>query len=188
LQNEDRRLVSFYLSLATDDRGRSLQQIHRWSDEKLERVHDYIQWLFPLTEPSNFNPEAPVLDQHAIDEFRTRPELRTNLRTSFVRMLAFYGFVLIENPPLRVVPSASFTERSENWLMPVNHNHLRITRILRSLRVLGLQEEAAAFFLCLADLYDKESTTTIPRISKETFHHWRSAMKPDLKEDLQHDV
>jgi len=82
-------IIRFYEGEAPDDRGRSLRQIWRWPDEKFERVHDYIEWLFPLPEPSSFNPEAPILDEETIREFRTRPELRASLRSSFLRMLAF---------------------------------------------------------------------------------------------------
>ena len=168
-------IIRFYEGVVPDDRGRSLQQIWRWSDEKLERVHDYIQWLFPLPEPSSFNPEAPTLDQQAIREFRARAELRANMRSSFMRMLVFYGFKLIEEDPLRVVPSESFIERSRNWLRLSNHNHLRITRILRSLRLVGLEEEAVALSRCLAALSEKESSSPEPRISEETFGYWRAA-------------
>jgi hypothetical protein len=62
--------------------GRSLQQIWRWPDEQLERTHDYIQWLFPLTERSVFNSHAPILNAQVIQEFRARLELRENLRAS----------------------------------------------------------------------------------------------------------
>jgi Opioid growth factor receptor (OGFr) conserved region len=43
------KLVSFYAGLAPDNQGRFLKEIQNWSDERLERTHDYIQWLFPLT-------------------------------------------------------------------------------------------------------------------------------------------
>jgi hypothetical protein len=43
-------------------------------------------------------------------------------------------------------------ERS-GWITLGNHNHLRITRILKSLLTLGLQEEAVAFYDCLEDIY-----------------------------------
>jgi len=81
-----------------------------------------------------------------------------------------------EEDPLRVVPSASFPEQSRNWLTLANHNHLRITRILRSLRLVGLEDEAAAFFRCLAGLHGKEAASAEPRISEETFNYWRAAV------------
>lgn len=169
-------LVNFYAGLAPDDMGRFLRDIHVWSDTRLEHTHDYIQWLFPLTERSGVNPHAPILNAETIRAFRSRPELRKNLRTSFVRMLVFYGFTLQEVSPVRVVPASAFADRSAVWLTPSNHNHLRITRILKSLKLLGLKEEAAAFFACLEEIYKKESATAAPRISAETFRFWRSAV------------
>lgn len=169
-------LVSFYAGLEPDDSGRFLRDIHVWPDEELERRHDYIQWLFPLRERSCFNPHAPVLEAETIHAFRNGPDLRGNLRTSFVRMLVFYGFTLAGISPMRVAPAPSFAERSEVWLTWSNHNHLRITRILKSLKVLGLEEEAASFYWCLADIYKKELATSEPRISPETFNFWRCAV------------
>ena len=168
-------LLGFYAGTRHDDRGRFLREIHRWPDHKLEQTHDYIQWLFPLAERSGFNPEAPILDTKTIREFRSRLELRRNVQSSFRRMLAFYGMESQEAGELRVTRSVSFAERSENWLTPANDNHLRITRILKSLRLLGLEAEAAAFFECLANIYRLESAKATPRISEETFTYWQAA-------------
>jgi hypothetical protein len=118
---------------------------------------------------------APVLDDAAIAEFLARPELK--LRTSFVRMLLFYGFTRKEGPPLRVVRASSFADRAQVWLSCMNHNHLRITRILKSLKLLGLDEQADAFFGCLQELYKEESARERPRISPETFGFWADAAR-----------
>jgi hypothetical protein len=171
------RLVSFYAGVSPHDAGRYLREIHIWPNERLEQTHDYIQWLFPLRERSGFNVTAPVLDDQAIAEFLARRELRQNLRTSFVRMLLFYGFTLKDGPPLRVARASSFTERGQVWLSWVNHNHLRITRILKSLKLLGLGEEADAFFGCLQELYQEEKTRERQRISPETFRFWQDAVR-----------
>ena len=168
-------LADFYAGSGRDDRGRSLHQIQTWSDGELERVHNYMQWLFPLTERSAFNPCAPILDAKTIGEFRKQSGLRAHLEISFVRMLAFFGFELVNENPLRVVPSKLFAEQAENWLRPSNHNYRRITRIIKSLRLLGLDDQALAFFRCLARLYDKETETAEPRISRETFAFWKAA-------------
>ena len=42
-------------------RGDTLDEIMKWPDEWLEEDHDYIQWLFPSTEPSQMNSAAPTL-------------------------------------------------------------------------------------------------------------------------------
>jgi hypothetical protein len=158
-----------------DQRGRFLQQVLEWPDDELEGTHDYIQWLFPLEERSGFNVSAPVLDAGTIQEFRSRVELQRNLRGAFVRMLAFYGLEMVESPATVIRPSPYFAQRSENWLVENNHNHLRITRILKCLRILGLKSEAEAFFECLAGIYNGEVGSRFPRISDETFWFWRSA-------------
>jgi hypothetical protein len=168
------RILDFYSGASPDHGGRYLQEILEWSDNGLERTHDYIQWLFPLPERSGFNVSAPVLDAGTIHEFRSRLELQRNMRASFVRMLTFYGLEMVGLPgPIR--PSSYFAQRSANWLTESNHNHLRITRILRSLRILGLKAEALAFFDCLAAIYNAEAGNRSPRISDETFRFWRSA-------------
>lgn len=169
------RIVEFYASATPDHRGRSLTEILKWSDERLESVHDYIQWLFPLKERSGFNMNAPVLDEPTIQEFQSRPELKGKLRASFERMLEFYGLEILDDDPPIVRRARTFAERSGNWLTAGNHNHLRITRILKSLQTLGLKGEAAAFFTCLADIYHEESAKELTGVSVETFGFWQAA-------------
>jgi len=159
-------ILRYYEGAATDDRGRYLSEIQGWPDARLESVHDFIQWMFPLAERSGANPAAPVLDDHTVREFRSRPELQETLRASFVRMLRFYGLELDSGVVKR---AADF--RSKAWLTPGNHNHLRITRVLKSLRILGLEQDARAFFDCLAEIYASHRQA----ISPETFRYWQAA-------------
>ena len=170
------QLVGFYAGTRPDDRGRFLREMLRWPDYKLEETHHYIQWLFPLAERSGFNPEAPILDANTIHEFRSRPELRRHVQASFRRMLAFYGMEIREAVVLTVTRAVFFAERSEKSITPSNNNHLRITRILKSLRLLGLESEATAFFDCLTDVYFVELAQFTPGISDETFGFWRAAV------------
>lgn len=62
-------------------------------------------------------------------------------------MLTFYGFALEHDGT--IVLGDNYHLAFKNWVKSFNHNHLRITRILRSLRVLGLEAEAEAFFEAL---------------------------------------
>lgn len=169
-------IVQFYSHTHGDNRGRMLREILAWTDARLENVHDYIQWLFPLPEPSGVNPSAPLLDDQTIESFRGRRALQDQLRESFARMLRFYGLKLeARGEALHVSESPDFNERASNWLQAGNHNHLRITRILRCLRLLGLEQEASAFFGWLSDLYEKDRRNSWPAISETTFRYWRAA-------------
>jgi hypothetical protein len=90
----DPRIIGFYSGIEPDRRGSYLHEIQHWADDQLEEVHDFIQWLFPLPEPSGFNAAAPILTGDSIRAFRARPELQENLLLSFLRMLSFYGLEL----------------------------------------------------------------------------------------------
>jgi hypothetical protein len=164
-------LIAFYAGQRPDHRGRLLSEIQNWDFEQLEDVHDFIQWLFPLPEPSPVNPSAPTLDRASIEEFRRRPDLQAALLTSFRTMLAFYGFELVSETPPEIRRSQNFAEQSPNWLSPNNHNHLRITRILRALRLLGLEAYAQAFFDALDAIYKEKPA----RITATTYDFWQRA-------------
>lgn len=167
-------ILDFYHGHGRDDRGRSFQEILTWDDDQLEEVHDYIQWLFPLPERSGANPLAPVLDGGTVMAFRAEPALRDKLHQAFMRMLEFYG---LEMSPEGVAMGGHFSERSGNWLWPGNHNHLRLTRILRSLTVLGLETDAQSLYACLKLIYKQEAAKTRPAILPRTFEFWTTAVR-----------
>ncbi|KAJ4376536.1 hypothetical protein N0V86_006649 [Didymella sp. IMI 355093] len=83
---------------AKDALGRTQEQILAWPNNQLENSHNYIQMLFPLPEGSPFNFAAPVIDLETMKAFRANSELRQRLRTSFERMLTFYGFTTSIHP------------------------------------------------------------------------------------------
>jgi Opioid growth factor receptor (OGFr) conserved region len=170
------RIIKFYSGAEPDHRGRYLHEIQQWPDDQLEKVHDYIQWLFPLTEQSGFNVAAPVLNRESIQVFRTRPELQEKLRASFLCMMNFYGLVARLDERVAVTRAPSFATKAPVWLSPGNHNHLRITRILKCLNVLGLESEAKALFACLSEIYEDERDKELPAISDETMCYWTEAV------------
>ena len=161
---------------ASDPLGRTLDMILAWPDTELEYCHDYIQYLFPLPERSAFNDFAPVIDRATYAAFRARSDLRTRLKQSFDRMLAFYGFEYnVSHEEVYVSRTPRFDEAARNWVKRVNHNHLRITRILRSVRILGLEMEAEALWRALDELCDEKEL-----ISKKSRTFWTRAAKRPL--------
>lgn len=163
------RLVDFYRGTATDVEGRRLADLWAWGDDDLEAVHDFIQWLFPLPEPSRFNPDAPLLTPEDIAAFHAHPELRANLRRSCERILRFLGLAF--DAQGAVVEGANFAARVPSiWAFP-NHNWLRITRIVRSLALLGLTAESRSLFRRLEALY-RSGRYPIPA---DTFRYWQAA-------------
>ncbi|KAK0103597.1 hypothetical protein ONS95_005609 [Cadophora gregata] len=178
-------LITFYEEAQPDHRGRYLSGILNWNANKLESAHDYIQIVFPLPEESGVQWNAPTINRPVFDAFRTRPELRERMKDSFKKMMWFYGFVLVEtDDSIRVHKGANWNNHSGHWDVRFDHNHLRITRIIRCLRVLGLEDEAQAF-------YDALEQNAL-RVSARSREYWRRAarrtlnLRPDL-EDRQID-
>jgi hypothetical protein len=165
------RLVEFYAGRATDTEGRRLAAILAWDDDDLEQVHDFIQWLFPLPEASRFNPDAPLLSAADVAAFRADAHLRANLEKSFARILTFLGLACAAAG--KVVAGPNLAARARDvWAFP-NHNWLRITRILRSLTLLGLEDRARAFFERLEDFYARHKYP----IGADTFAYWKNAVE-----------
>jgi len=166
-------LLRFYRLEGPDMHGRTLPEIWAWDAARLEGVHDYIQWLFPLPEPSAFNPQAPILTQETVAAFLADAQLRERLLRSLTLMLDFYGLALesVGNGTPHIEPAPGFAARSRGWLQPGDHNHLRLTRILTSVRLLGLGEHSQALFACLAAIAHDHPHA----ISATTLGYWQRA-------------
>jgi len=169
------RVVAFY-SGDVDDSGRTLEEIWTWSDEELELVHDYIQWVFPTVQRSAVNPSAPLVTADTARAFSANPELREAVGHSLDRMLAFYGLRRSPMPgALRIeIDPDRFAARAGDWLRPNNHNHLRLTRIMQSLSALGLLPEARALQRCLVDdIYEGPGRG---KITDDSYEFWLTAV------------
>jgi hypothetical protein len=162
------RLTAELLAFYGDGGGRTpsgytFERILGWADDVWEDRHDFIQWVSPTDEPSRFNSAAPVLDAPAVARFRADPAMRDRLRRAFDRWLAFCGIA-------RTDTGLAFDRPNPGvWAGP-NHNWLRITRVLRSLNLLGLPDEARAFFALLATVRGK--------IDPTTWGYWEAAARP----------
>ena len=119
-------IVGFLESKTPDHRGRMLSLLWKQTDNDSETNHDYIQWMFPLDEPSQAVNGAPVLSDFDIYEIKENQLAIENLEKS---ARWFLGFL----------------ERNDHWVTNYDHNHLRITRIIKSLRLLASDEAADEF-------------------------------------------
>jgi hypothetical protein len=85
-------------------------------------------------------------------------------------MLRFYGLTLDDDG--RVLPAPDWAQRN-GWFRHGGHNDLRITRILRSLAVLGLGGQARALLDCLEQLRRQEPCG----VNARAFDYWRAAVE-----------
>ncbi|XP_041655590.1 opioid growth factor receptor-like protein 1 [Cheilinus undulatus] len=124
--------------------------LKEWKNDykRLERVHSYIQWLFPLREPG-VNYMASELTKKEIEAFKKNEDAKRRLVESYELMLGFYGIRLVNKETGEVKRADNWKERFGN-LERNMHNNLRITRILKSLGELGFEHYQAPlvrFFL-----------------------------------------
>lgn len=119
-------LIDFLKGAGTDGAGRTVFEVVAMSDQDIEQVHDFIQWLFPLDQPSGANRRAPVLSAEDVAEIHASGLAQIALAAATDRMAHFY-------------------QRHGHWLVDHDHNHLRITRIIKSLRLLRGPGEAEDF-------------------------------------------
>jgi hypothetical protein len=163
------RIFAFYLHDQPDNRGRRLADILARGDDWLERTQGYVQWLFPLPEPSGSNPHAPLLDSETIAAFRANDVMRDRLRSAYLRMLRFYG---LRERTWHVEKGENWDDRKAKWATAPTHNNLGIARILRSMCLLGLRSEAEAFKGCLVRLAQLDADCDF---DKQALAYWREA-------------
>jgi len=132
-------LIGFYKSTSQDHKGRTIDDIFAFDDFWLEHTHDYIQWLFPIPEKGRFNGYAPLLTEPARMQFRRDEELLARQRYALDLMLRFFGLYRQDD---KISLCETLNPKKHIWLKSGGHNHLRISRIIRSLHFCG-QEDLA---------------------------------------------
>ena len=122
------------------------------SDEFWEITHDFIQWVFPLSERSSSNRNAPILASEDIEAIKLSPLAQENLERAVLRYKQFLA-------------------GSTKWRSGYDYNHLRISRIIQSLRLLINDESADGFKYWIAGQLGDD----LDKIDSESRRHWRLA-------------
>ena len=143
-------VLNFLEGKGTDHRGRSLKSIQSESEQFWSEEHDFIQWLFPLDEKSMSVPTSPVIRQPEIQRIRDSDEAQASLDKNLLRY-------------------QQYLKKDREWHRAYDHNHLRITRVLKSLKLLQDLDRARGFKYWVAlQLGDQ-----IDVINEKTKQYWR---------------
>ena len=145
-------VLHFLEGAIPDGRGRTLSMIMAFDDQGIESTHDFIQWIFPLDEPSRSHPGAPVLDLFEIEEIKSSDVALENLMQSADW---YFGFL----------------QRHDHWIRQYDHNHLRISRAIKSLRLLVSDEVADRYKAAILDFLGG----SISAISERSRENWLNA-------------
>lgn len=146
-------LLSFLLHNGPDRHGRTLDDVLSFDDEKLEQDHYYIQWLFPLETMSENVWESPILTNEEKLVIQSSPEAQANMRRALERIGTFY-------------------ESTDRWLEYDDHNHLRITRILKATRSLLGHDIATGFY----EMLQQRIKDTQSSINPDNMAYWKEAI------------
>ena len=161
-------IIDFLEGKAEDYKGRTFASMLEWTDEQLEQCHDQVQWMFPLHEESKHAYTYPIVDKDIIEKAKQSEVIRGNLLLAKDRFEKFYG-----------IGEYNDVDKQRRWCRGRNHNLLRVTRIIRCLRLFGLEKEAQDFWSkCMR-------VGHALGISKVTMDYWDHAMDDDIWETLQ---
>lgn len=165
--DNDTRLIDFYSGEGLDHKGRRLEDIWALSSFWLEHTHDYIQWLFPIPEAGRFNGFAPLLTPTVQAAFQDSDVMRQHQQQSLAVMLDFFGLARDENG---IVAQPTLAIPTHIWLKAGGHNHLRITRIIRSLALCHQPGLARTFQQAVIEIGTHRGV-----VSDSSIHYWREA-------------
>ena len=137
-------LREFLKNNETDIYHRYISEIWSFNDEQIETTHNFIQFLFPSTQPSknSFN-KIYINSDDLLYELKSDKKVRESIMYS-----SNWYF--------------SFLERNQHWQTYYDHNHLRISRVIESLNVIVSNRQANRFYkqvldICLEELINDET-------------------------------
>lgn len=147
--------------------GLKLHNVWKFTDHEYESYHDFIQWVFPSDEPSMILSNAPVVTKRDAMEFRFNEAAQLKLRHSYRQFLRFLGICL----DLQGNPYVADEKKFHQRVCRQNHNLQRITRVLRSLMILGMPNHARKFESFLVDANHRYGLNPI------SMQYWSDAVK-----------
>lgn len=156
-------LSDFLNGTSPDHRGRYLRDIWDFDDKAIEHTHDFIQWMFPLKERSGSVPGVPTLSAKDIDAIHGSDVARANLERSVQWYLGFL-------------------QRNDYWVKPYDHNHLRITRVIKALDLLLSQRVALTFLNSVLEVVGE----SVDSVSQAAIRFWKAAISFTLNVLLEY--
>ena len=109
---------TFLLNESCDHKGRMLSDIYKFSDIEIEATHDFIQIVFHLAEPSFWSSNKYFIEsQQQIDSLSKNK----NVKEAILQSASWY---------------ISFLKRNNHWKNVNDHNLKRITRMIKSVRLI----------------------------------------------------
>lgn len=152
LEEDDIFVLAFLEARGTDYRSRVISEIWDFEDNLIDTTHDFIQWLFPLPLEAPSQLSRPTLTGLGLRAIASSALAVSNIQKSQ------YWFL-------------NFLERSDVWLKSYNHNHLRITRMIKNSSLIEGSNYSDRLFKTVAGIADRKNF----KIDPKTIDHWQNA-------------
>lgn len=120
-------IIAFLQLTYTNQSDKDFNQILAMDNEELEYTHDWVQWLFPLLEPSLAVPDSPIMTLEDVRAIQKSIDLKATYWLGVSRVVDFFV-------------------STKYWLKYTDHNHKRITRIIRSMKLILGNDDAMLFY------------------------------------------
>ena len=146
-------LVDFYRNQIPTPEGLMFSDFCQYGYEQFEADHAWIQWILPTKDRSAFNINSPLLTDEDISTFKSDSVLIGNYIYSIYRVVDFFGMTVFKNEVIWQMPGNH--KNPKWWLDHFNHNFLRMTRLLESLKYMGYDEFALSILGLLEEYKDK---------------------------------
>lgn len=170
--------LDFLKGTGPDAKGRYFRDYILFSPEKWEDCHDHMQWAFPTSTASAYNPNAPLVPKDfTFTDTRnstTGMTVKEAIRLLLKRYLQSVGIKMYNDLDDRgfsigIDPDPPF---HNPWLAPRNHNLLRMTRVLECLGLFGMKAEQNELY----DFLVYEVAYNYPGlITSDTIAFWSAA-------------
>ena len=143
---------TFLLNESCDHKGRMLSDIYKFSDKEIEATHDFIQIVFPLAEPSFWSSNKYFIEsQKQIDSLSKNK----NVKEAILQSASWY---------------ISFLKRNNHWKNVNDHNLKRITRMIKSVRLIVGDIEADNIKKEIISIKNIEKL-----VSQKSIKYWENA-------------
>jgi hypothetical protein len=163
-------ITDFFTKDGTDHKCRTLLDMIDMTDGQIEASHDLIQWMFPLHEKSYHSLTAPVMTAEDVEALSHSTAARSHLLDAFFRFEDFLGVDSL---------SGEFDpKKTAWWCHQGNHNLLRITRVIRCLRLFGLDTSAQFFYETVVKVANNYANM------EKTLGYWKRAMEDPVFDSM----
>lgn len=168
-------IIEFYKNKveANGKKDYKFSEILGWNDYKLEVEHDFIQWLFP-DKTGGMNKNAPKLSEDDVEIFKKDKDIRNNVLKAVVRMLRFYGYIIVKDDVVQV-QNLKRMEKGIYIGLYSEHNYKRLTRMMIFLNKIDMKLLSRLIMLSLCYSMRKDKFLRNKFISSGGLNHWLSS-------------